>query len=349
MKNKTINQKDRTYETLIFSIIGLLRKSRNEVYSKINQILVKTYWEIGKEIVEYEQKGKTRAEYGLKLLDKLSSDLKLRYGKGFSRSNIVYMRLFYLKYPKSQTLSDQLSWSHYIGLLSISNGLARNFYEKQCIMEKWSVRELKRQVNSMLFERISLSKDKKGVLKLSNKGHVIDEAKDLVKDPYILEFLGIPESYRYSENELEQRIIDNLQNFLLELGKGFTFVARQFRINFRNKHFFVDLVFYNRILKCFVLIELKIGEVTHKDIGQMNMYLNYFKEEEMTEGDNDPVGIILSAEKDNFLVKYALGGMSNKLFVSQYKLYLPSKEELEKELSELFRTSAKQTKEVIKQ
>ena len=325
----------REYNTLISSIGTLLEAARTHVYSQINQILVKTYWEIGKRIIEYEQKGKEKADYGSKLLDNLSKDLKLRYGKGFSRSNIVYMRLFYIKYPKSETLSHQLSWSHYFELLKVEDDLERSFYEKQSIKEKWSIRELKRQKNSALFERIALSKDKKGVLELAQKGHIVKKADDLVKDPYILEFLGIPEESNYSEKELEQKIIDNLQTFLLELGRGFTFVARQFRMTLGNKHYYVDLVFYHRILKCFVLIDLKITEVTHSDIGQMNMYLNYFKKEEMTKEDNEPVGIILTKEKEKIVVEYALGGISNKLFVSKYKLYLPSKEELEREVRRL--------------
>ncbi|MCG2718736.1 MAG: PDDEXK nuclease domain-containing protein, partial [Nanoarchaeota archaeon] len=290
------------------------------------------YWEVGKRIVEYEQKGKEKAEYGSKLFDNLAKDLREKYGKGFSRSNVIYMRILYLKYPKSQTLSDQLAWSHYVELLIIDNDLERSFYEKQCVKENWSVRELKRQINSMLFERIALSKDKKGVLELAQKGHLIKKADDAVKDPYILEFLGIPEDHKYSEKELEQRIIDNLQKFLLELGKGFSFVARQFRVTLGNKHYYVDLVFYHMILKCFVLIDLKIGKVTHADIGQMNMYLNYFKKEETKKDDNEPIGIILTKEKEKIVVEYALGGISNKLFVSKYKLYLPSKEELEKEI-----------------
>jgi len=196
-------------------------------------------------------------------------------GNIISKKEDIYMRLFYLKYPKSQTLSDQLSWSQYVELLGVSDNLGRSFYEKQCLKEKWSVRELRRQINSMLFERIAISKDKKGVLELSKKGQIIKQEKDAIKEPYILEFLGIPENYKYSEKELEQRIIDNLQMFLLELGKGFTFVNRQFRITLNNTHFYVDLVFYHRILKCFVLIDLKIGYVNHLDVGQMNMYLNY--------------------------------------------------------------------------
>ena len=330
-----IEKKEGDYNTLISSIGMLLEKARKRVYSQINQILVKTYWNIGKQIIEYEQKGKEKAEYGSKLLDNLSKDLRLRYGKGFSRSNIIYMRLFYIKYSKSETLSHQLSWSHYFELLKVEDDLERSFYEKQCIKENWSVRELKRQKNSALFERIALSKDKKGVLELAKKGLLIEKATDAVKDPYVLEFLGIPEDYKYSEKELEQRIIDNLQKFLLELGRGFTFVSRQFRMTLGNKHYYADLVFYHRILKCFVLIDLKIDEVTHSDIGQMNMYLNYFKKEEITKEDNEPIGIILTKEKDRVVVEYALGGISNKLFVSKYKLYLPTKEELEKEVKKL--------------
>jgi predicted nuclease of restriction endonuclease-like (RecB) superfamily len=226
---------------------------------------------------------------------------------------------------------------HYVELLGVSNDLGRNFYEKECLKENWSVRELKRQINSMLFERIALSKDKKGVLKLAERGQIIEKSKDIVKEPYVLEFLGIPQDYKYSEKELEQKIIDNLQMFLLELGKGFAFVKRQFRMTLDNDHYYVDLVFYNRILKCFVLIDLKIGKVKHVDIGQMNMYLNYFKTEESLKNDNDPIGLILSAEKNNVVVEYALGGISNKLFVSKYQLYLPKKEELEKEVRMLLK------------
>ncbi len=324
-----------TYRLLLNSISSLLEHARAKAYSAVNEILVKTYWEVGQQIVEFEQKGKEKAEYGRQLLDSLATDLKIKAGKGFSRSNLYLMRLFYLKYPKIQTVSGKFSWSHYAELLGVSDDLARGFYEQQCLIEKWTVRELNRQINSMLFERLALSKDKNIVLKMSHKGQIIDSSKDLVKDPYVLEFLKIPQDSSYSEKELEQKIIDNLQFFLLELGKGFTFVGRQFRIMLDNTHYYVDLVFYHRILRCFVLIDLKIGKVNHVDIGQMNMYLNYFKKEEMIKGDNDPIGIILSADKDHLLVEYALGGVSNKLFISRYKLYLPSKEELEKEIKKL--------------
>ncbi len=328
-------QNIKNYANLLDSIGTLLESARKQVARTINNILVQTYWEIGKRIVEYEQKGGNRADYGDKLLIKLSKDLTNRYGKGFSRSNLQYMRLLYVKYPKYQTVSGKLSWSHYVELLSVSDDLARSFYEKQCISENWSVRELRRQINSMLFERIALSKDKKGVLKLSKKGQVIEKEEDIIKDPYVLEFLGIPENYRYNEKELEQKIIDNLQLFLLELGKGFAFVSRQYRITLDNNHFYVDLVFYHTILKCYVLIDLKVGKITHQDIGQMNMYLNYFNKEVKSETDNPAVGIVLGAEKDNILVEYALGGITNKLFVSRYKLYLPEKKELSEKLKYL--------------
>ena len=330
-------ERNKGYDQLISSVGLLLEKARKEVYSKVNEILVKTYWEIGRMIVSYERNTGMEAGYGSKLFENVARDLRRKYGLGFSRSNVIYMRLFYLKYPKSQTLSDQLSWSHYIELLMLDDDLERGFYEKQCLSERWSVRELKRQKGSALFHRIALSKDKKGIVELSKKGQVIENAEDIVRNPYILEFLGIPENYKYSEKELEQKVIDNLQKFLLELGKGFSFVSRQFRMTLGNKHYYVDLVFYHRILKCFVLIDLKISRVEHSDIGQMNMYLNYFKKEEMTEGDNEPIGIILTKEKEEVVVEYALGGISNKLFVSKYKLYLPDKKELEAEVRKILK------------
>ncbi len=323
------------YDGLLGTIGKILEQGRNQAYRAVNTILVKTYWEIGRQIVEFEQKGKEKAEYGSELLDRLSQDLKLRYGPGFSRRNVLDMRRFYLTYKNWQTVSAKLSWSHYVELLSLEESLERSFYEKQGLKEGWSVRELRRQIDSALFHRIALSKDKKGVLELSQKGQLIQQAKDIIKDPYVLEFLAIPEQHKYSEKELEKRIIDNLQMFLLELGKGFTFVGRQRRITLGNKHFYIDLVFYHRILKCFVLVDLKIGEVSYKDIGQMNLYLNYFSREENAKGDNKPIGIILAARKHDIDVEFALGGISNTLFVSKYKLYLPNKEELEEKLQKL--------------
>ncbi len=323
------------YKQMLKKIGTILEEGRKRAYSAVNDVLVETYWNVGREIVEYEQEGKEKAEYGSALLDNISKDLKAKYGKGFSRRNVLDMRRFYLGYRKWQTVSAKLSWSHYTLLMGLSDDLARSFYEKQCIAEKWAVRELRRQIQSSLFQRIALSKDKKGVLQLAKKGIVIESNKDIVKDPYVLEFLGLPENHRYSEKKLEQKIIDNLQKFLLEMGKGFTFVGRQYRITLNNRHYYIDLVFYHRIVKCFVLTDLKRGFVEHGDIGQMNMYLNYFKKEESVEDDNEPIGIILSAEKDEILVEYALGGLTNNLFVSKYQTYFPDKKVLKEKLMEI--------------
>jgi len=320
------------YSFLLNEIGFLLQEGRRKAFAAVNSILVETYWHVGRNIVEYEQKGTEKAEYGSRLLKELSKDLKIRFGKGFSRSNLQYMRLLYINYPKCQTLSGKLSWSHYTELLSISDDLARSFYEKQCINEKWSIRELKRQRNTGLFERIALSKDKQGVIELAGKGQIIEKASDVVKDPYVFEFLNIPQQQKYSEQELEKRLVDNLGRFLLELGKGFAFINSQYRITLDNTHYYVDLVFYHRILKCFVLIDLKLGKVKHHDIGQMNLYLNYFKHEENTEDDNEPIGIVLATDKNEILVKYATGSITNQLFVSRYQLYLPDKKLLEEEL-----------------
>jgi predicted nuclease of restriction endonuclease-like (RecB) superfamily len=250
------------------------------------------------------------------------------------------MRLLCIKYPKSETLSHQLSWSHYFELLKISDDFERSLYEQQAILENWSIRELKRQKAAALFQRIALSKDKEKILELSKKGNIVKDETSVLKDPYVFEFLNIPEKQKYSEIHLEKRLIDNLQQFLLELGKGFAFIGRQYRIFLANTHFYVDLVFYHRILKCFVLIDLKVDGVNHHDIGQMNMYLNYFKKEENVEGDNEQVGIILSKDKDEVLVEYAASGISNKLFVSKYQTYLPDKKILRARLKELLEKSS---------
>ena len=326
---------NKSYSKLIESIGATLQKRRENAIQAVQRELVAANWEIGKYIVEYEQGGNEKAEYGSSLLEWLSKDLKLHFGKGFSQSKIYLCRKFYIEYPIFQTVSGKLSWSHYSELLSISDLKSRTFYEQQTVNENWSVRELKRQIDTSLFERIALSKDKKTVLKLSEKGQLINDAKDIIKDPYVFEFLKIPEQNIVKEKDLEAKLIENLQHFLLELGKGFSFVARQFKITLDNQHFFIDLVFYHRILKCFVLIDLKTKKVKHQDIGQMNLYLNYFNEEENTEGDNEPIGIIIAKEKNEFLVKYATGGISNKIFVSKYQLYLPDKKLLEEKVNEI--------------
>ncbi|KFL33539.1 MULTISPECIES: PDDEXK nuclease domain-containing protein [unclassified Sulfurospirillum] len=323
------------YKLLVEQIGDLLTLSREKVAKSVNTILVQTYWEIGRYIVEFEQNGNEKAEYGTALFERLSKDLTFAYGKGFGRSNLLYMRKFYLTFPKSGTLSHQLTWSHYYEILKADTELEIGFYVKQTQKEKWSVRELKRQMKSMLFHRLALSSDKEGVLKLATDGHEIEQAEDLLKDPFVLEFLNIPEQYQYLESDLEERLISNLQHFLLELGKGFAFIGRQYRMSIGGKHFRVDLLFYHRILKCFVLIDLKRGEIDHQDIGQMNLYLNYFKKEEATEGDNEPVGIILGAYKNHILVEYATDSIENKILLAKYQLYLPQKEQLEKALNRL--------------
>lgn len=323
------------YKNLVEQISRLILERRQKAYKAVNSILVETYWNIGKYIVEYEQAGNAKAEYGKELIDNLSKDLTARYGRGFSRSNLFQIRQFYLKFPKIQMLSGQLSWSHYVEILKADDNLEISFYAKQCELEGWSVRELKRQMKSMLFHRIALSKDKKTVLEMSKTGQPIERPEDLVKDPYILEFLGIPEEEVYKEGKLEKRIVENLRKFLLELGRGFAFIGQQYILQIGTRRFKVDLVFYNYILKCFVLIDLKRGEIEHYDIGQMNMYLNYFKNEVNTTGDNPPIGIILGAYKDQLLMEYATQGIENNLFVSKYQLYLPNKEELKNELEKL--------------
>lgn len=323
------------YEQLVSQIGLLLEDGRKKASSAVNSTLIETYWNIGRYIVEYEQKGKEHAEYGAELLNNLSKDLTLAYGKGFSRSNLFQIRQFYIKFQKVQTLSGKLTWSHYTEIIKADSDLEISFYTKQCELENWSVRELRRQMKSMLFHRLALSKEKEDILTLSKEGMQLQNPKDIVRDPYVLEFLGIPEQTRYLEGELEDRIISNLQTFLLELGRGFAFVGRQYKMQIGSRQFKVDLVFYNYILKCFVLIDLKRGEIEHNDVGQMNMYLNYFKKEQSAEADNPPIGIILGAYKDQILMEYATQGLENNLFVSKYQLYLPNREELKYELEKL--------------
>jgi len=346
-----------TYSKLVDEIRQLVGEARHRIVYSINTELLYTYWNIGKLIVSKEQDKQYDESSIRQLLISLSKDLTRELGKGFSRSQLTYMRLFYLHFKtfpektmlgltvsnqdesavKSSglTVSHQLSWSHYYELLKCNTNEEISFYQQSAIREKWSVRELRRQIDSALFERIALSKDSKGVMELAKKGNTIEKETDIIRDPYILEFLNIPEHHQYNEKQLEQHIFDNLQNFIMELGKGFAFVGRQYRIILDNTSFFVDLVFYHRVLKCFVLIDLKVRSVKHGDIGQMNLYLNYFEAEENVEGDNSPIGIILSRQKDDIIVEYATRGISNKIFVSKYQLYLPDKKVLQKKLKEL--------------
>jgi predicted nuclease of restriction endonuclease-like (RecB) superfamily len=321
-----VNQNE--YQDLIGSISTIYEEGRFKAIQAVNAGLLDTYWQIGRHIVEFEQGGAKRARYGSDLLPKLSKDLSILHGKGFSLSNIKRMRQFYIAYPKGATVSHLLGWSHYVELLKLENHLERSFYQQQGINERWSVRELKRQINTSLFLRLAASKNKDTIIALAGQGQRVLHPNDIIRDPYILDFLKIPEPHHYTESELEKRIIENLQHFLLELGKGFAFVGRQYRITLGNRHHYVDLVFYHRILKCFVLIDLKREEAGYEDVGQMNMYLGYFESEENTEGDNPPIGIVLAKQKDDLLIQYAMHNVSSQLFVSKYQLYLPDKEEL---------------------
>jgi predicted nuclease of restriction endonuclease-like (RecB) superfamily len=323
---------DDGYQSLLGKISEVFTTGQMRATQAVNTHITETYWQIGHDIVEFEQGGRTRADYGTGLLASLSRDLSARHGKGFSRSNVIYMRRLYLHYQKGQKPSDLLSWSHHVELLRIEDPLERSFYEKQAIHEKWSIPELKRQKKSSLFLRLAAGKDKDAILQLASEGQIIAQPADLLRDPYVFEFLKIPEPHHLTETDLETRLCDHLQPFLLELGKGFTFVGRQYRITLNNTHYRVDLVFYHRILRCFVLIDLKINDVEHHDIGQMNMYLGYFAAEENTEGDNPPIGIILTRNKDELLVEYATYEMNSQLFVQKYQLYLPDREELRREL-----------------
>lgn len=327
---KEIATKDNSnlLQPLIENISMAIDNARMKVASHINATMTQAYWQIGKYIVEYEQGGQAKVAYGTSTLTELSHQLTARFGRGFSRPNLVNMRKFYLLYPNCQSLTDNLSWTHICVLMQADNDLERSFYEKECIAQKWDVRTLRRQMSSALYLRLAASKDKEGVLALAKEGITVQKAEDVVRDSYTLEFLGIPEDYRYSETLLEQRIIDNLQMFLLEMGKGFTFVKRQYPIPVNNRHYHCDLVFYHRILRCFVLIDLKRDGVQHEDIGQMNMYLGYFAKEENQPDDNPPIGIILSHYKDDLLVEYATYGLNTNLFVSKYELYLPDAERL---------------------
>ena len=310
----------------------LLSKARQNIISNVNYTMTKTYFLIGKRIIEEEQDGNKRAEYGKKLMKTLSEKLTKEFGRGFSQRNLEQMRTFYLRYSISQTVSAEfkLSWSHYLILMRIEDIAARNFYEIEAFENNWSLRELKRQVNSSLYERLALSKDKEKVKELSVKGQIIEKPQDIIKDPYILEFLGLDEKSDYSENKLETEIINKLEMFLLELGKGFTFVGRQVRFTFDERHFRVDLVFYNRLLKCFVLIDLKIGEVTHQDLGQMQMYVNYYDRYVKLPDENDTIGIIICKDKNDTLVKLTLPKDNNQIFASRYTTILPSLEEFKK-------------------
>ena len=317
--------------SMVLEIRELLENARKNVAQQVNTHLLTTYWNIGRIIVEYEQQNQIRADYGKQTLRELSKELTREFGKGFSRSNLQNMRAFYLAYEKCQTVSGKLSWSHYCELLSITDENKRSFYEKESINSGWSVRELKRQIDSSLYERLLLSSgdaNKEKVLSLAQKGIEINQPADIIRDPYVFEFLGVPENKPILESDLENALVVQIEKFFLELGRGFMFVGTQQRVTLNNTHYYVDMVFYNKILRAYVLIELKTKKLTPEAAGQLNMYLNYYAAEVNDPDDNPPIGIILCTEKDSIAAEYALGGLSNNIFASRYVLYMPDKEQL---------------------
>lgn len=325
-------------EKMVKEIKEIILNSRKNISYQINNSLLNAYWNVGRIIVENEQNGNIKGEYGKQIIKQLSKELRNVLGSGFSVSNLQYMRRFYITYPKQQTVSVKLSWSHYCELLSISNDDERSFYEKECINSNWSVRELKRQINTSLFERLLLSDGKNNkeiVYKLAKEGQTLNKAEDILKDPYVFEFLDIKEPKPLLEKDLERKLTKHMEDFLLELGKGFMFVGTQQRITLGNVHYYVDMVFYNKILKCYVLIDLKIGKMRPEYTGQMNMYLNYYNNEVNDEFDNKAIGIILCKDKFNIALEYALGGLSNNIFTSTYTYYIPDKEKLISEVEKI--------------
>lgn len=338
-------------QSFLKNVSEVLAQARKNAKTAVNLAIVYAYYEIGRMIVEEEQHGQNRAAYGKQILQELSKYLSEKFGKGFSMTNLKQMRQFYTIYSQdqiSQTLSDQfknfpavstgrkfyLSWSHYLKLMRIDNIDERHFYEIESVKNDWSLAELKRQYGSSLYERLALSTDKDKVYRLALEGQKVEKAEDAVKDPYVLEFLGLKELPEYSESELESRIIDHLQQFLLELGTGFAFIGRQVRFTFDEEHFMVDLVFYNRLLRCFVLFDLKIGELKHQDIGQMQMYVHYYDRKVKLPDENPTIGIILCSDKNNAVVEMTLPEDNTQIFASKYETVLPSKEALKKLLEE---------------
>jgi len=317
--------------SMIEEIRSLLENARQSVAVQVNKELLSTYWNVGRIIVEYEQENPERATYGKQTLRQLSKELTREFGRGFSVSNIQFMRRFYQTYSNQQTVSVKLSWSHYCELLSISDNSKRSFYEKEAVNSGWSIRELKRQIATSLYERLLLSEgkaNKEKVLALAEKGVEMVKPADMIKDPYVFEFLGVSENKPMLESDLEQALVVQIEKFLLELGRGFMFVGTQQRITLNNTHYYCDMVFYNKILRAYVLIELKTTKLTPEAAGQLNMYLNYYAAEVNDEHDNPPIGIILCTDKDSVTAEYALGGLANNIFASRYVSYIPNKEQL---------------------
>lgn len=327
INNLSEQNQEKTYQ----SIRGYVINAQKKVYTAVNFSMVNAYWEIGEQI--YLACGENdRAGYGKQLLKYLSEKLTGEFGKGFDTSNLRNMRKFYMTFKKRDALRPELSWTHYRSLMRISDEITRGFYMNEAVKAGWSSRQLERQINTMYYQRILASKDKDSVATEIQTTVPKPEYETILKDPYVLEFLNLPPNEHYYESDLEQALIDHLQKFLLELGRGFSFVARQKRLKFDGRNFYIDLVFYNYILKCFVLIDLKVDDLTHQDIGQMQMYVNYYTRELMNEGDNPPIGILLCADKSDTLVRYTLPEDNTQIYAAKYLPYMPTEEELRREL-----------------
>lgn len=330
---------------LVGEIKQLVCGARERVERQVNSVMLGVYWQIGRTIVEHEQRGSAKATYGRTLLRALSKALSRDLGRGFSVSNLQFMRRVFLEYPIQQTLSVKLSWSHYCELLEVSDTDARSFYEKECVKSNWSVRELRRQVDSSMFQRLLLTQGKANkakVLELAQEGVTYRQPFDFIKDPYVFEFLGLPDNKPLLERDLERALIERIEHFLLELGRGFMYVGSQQRITLANTHYYVDMVFYNKILKAYVLIDLKMGGLRPEHVGQMNMYVNYYAGEVNDEGDEKPIGIILCADSSHVMAEFALGGLENRIFASKYVHYMPNKEQLVQQVQETIREHEQQ-------
>ena len=326
--------------SLVLEISTIVNEVKTNLSKEINKSIIYVYWNIGRIIVKHENEDNNRLEYGKEVLKELSKELTKLLGKGYSLTNLTYMRWFYNVYPNYNMINDSLSWSHYVELITIKDDTKRNFYEKECINSNWSVRELQRQLDTSLFERLLLSdgkNNKKKVLELSKKGQIVNKPSDIIKQPYVFEFLGIKEPKPLLEKDLEYKLIRHIEDFLLELGKGFMFVGSQQRITLNNTDYYVDMVFYNKFLKSYVLIDLKMNKLKAENLGQMNMYLNYYEKVVNSVDDGKPIGIILCAEKDKVALEYALGGLSNNIFASTYTYYIPDKEQLISEVEKVLK------------
>ncbi len=328
MRGKSSLDNDRLFQ----KIREILENARHKVYRTANTEMLRAYWNVGREIVEEEQKGQDRAKYGSALLEELAKRLTELYGKSFSSRHLRYMRQFYREFPKWNAVRSELSWTHYRLLLKVEKEDARVFYMKEAITGNWSTRQLERQINSLYFDRLLISKDRKGLMLDTDMGKETMQPVNIIKDPFVLEFLDMNERKRLAESDLESALIDKLQHFILELGNGFSFVGRQYRITVDNDHFYIDLVFYNYFLKCFLIIDIKADKLTHKDIGQMDFYVRYFENQLKQPGDNPTIGLILCTEKNRTIVKYSLLNESKQIFASKYQLYLPTVEQLEHEI-----------------